>query len=76
MTNVLPTEDRVTEDEICACAHVADRLLQLGERELALGVIEAIYCMISNREHTSSHPSRNTASGRLTLVSHRKHGEP
>jgi hypothetical protein len=50
MTNNLSPEDYVTTDEICACAHLAERLLSLGERDLAFGIIEAIYCMVSNQE--------------------------
>ena len=69
MTKIPSRNDGVTPDEICACAHIADRLLQLGERDLALGMIEAIYCMASSRDHTAPSPSCNTAIGRLTLVS-------
>lgn len=41
------TTHDVSPAEICACAHVADRLIQLKQRALAEQVIEAIYYLVS-----------------------------
>ena len=37
----------VTRDEIVACAHIADVLLNNGHRELALSIVDAIHTTIS-----------------------------
>lgn len=60
--------DPVSRDEICACAHVADRLIKLGQRHLAISVIEAIYCIISSQDGTEQDRCTPPRKPELTLI--------
>jgi hypothetical protein len=69
MSGTLQTNDLVTREEICACAHVADRLIKQGQRDLAINVIEAIYFLISNQHNnTTNNGTKRKGKPRLSLI--------
>lgn len=59
--------NNVSPAEICACAHVADRLIQLKQRALAEQVIEAIYYLVSS-SNASEIPSYGLTVAKPELV--------
>jgi hypothetical protein len=66
MSGTVQTDDPVTREEICACAHVADRLIKQGQRHLAINVIEAIYFLISDQDNNTTNTGTNHK-GKLRL---------
>ena len=66
MADYMSTADQITQDEISACAHMADRLLALGERALALGMIDALYAMLGESEALSAMPGGGSPKAKLT----------
>jgi hypothetical protein len=67
--------DVVSPAEICACAHVADRLIKLKQRDLAEKVIEAIYYLVSSSNVTEIPPyGKPAAKPELVLIQNERFG--
>jgi hypothetical protein len=40
------------QDDVLACARIADTLHQMGKRDLANSMIDAMYCLLSSQNDT------------------------